>query len=600
MERIKNLIELSMKKTVFTVAVLMLSCVLSGQETGSFLSVSGGLGGGGFQYTPIGLSSNGSSKDKLGWNAKIDYSYYFTPNWGVSTGVGIASYRTIGRYNDLFESNKYYALGKQVDDDFRPGEAHSYELRVRLQNWQEEQKGYFIELPVRAVFQYKLGEQKKHGFYAGLGVKFQLPVSGQYRVLNGKDANDTRLNVSGKYDHDPTLDIGDPNEPFVPSHGFGSISDLSQLGWKNDLNLKMSIAATADLGFLFGLSRRVDLMVGGFFDYGFNNIKKGADKTYMEAPAEYLPGAANNLGNGIQYNGMVNTDRTNKVNLMSYGGKIGLHIKLGKLSEPEVDTIPLPEMFIDTFLVDNSDLDSLLLQLNEMRGMLQGLFTEPEVVEPEPVPEPEPEPEAPVILQGIVLDSKTRMPLAALVELTDLRTNQLVAITRTDSITGKFKFPLQTGGNFILDVRKEGYMYYSETVNIPNMNTQQVVDRIALLNKIEVNQVIILKNIFFDTGKSTLKPQSMAEIDNVYRLMIDNPTMSLEISGHTDNVGSEALNKKLSLARASVVVQTLISKGISPDRLTSAGYGYDQPIAPNTTVEGRAQNRRTEFKVTKM
>jgi outer membrane protein OmpA-like peptidoglycan-associated protein len=463
------------------------------------------------------------------------------------------------------------------------------------------------------VFQYKLGEQKKHGFYAGLGFKFQLPVSGQYRVLSGKNATDLRLNISGKYDHDQTLDMGapqdprlivDPNEPIqprTPSHGFGSISDLSQLGWNNDLNLKMSIAATADLGFLFGLSRRVDLMIGGFFDYGFNNIKKGADKTYMEAPAEYLPGAAHNLGNGIQYNGMVNTDRTDRVNLMSYGGKIGLHIKLGKLSEPEYDTIPLPEMFMDTFLVDNSDLDSLLLQLNEMRGMLQGLFSEPEP-EPVPVPEPQPElePEAPVILQGIVLDAKSRYPLASLVELTDLRTNQLVAITRTDSITGKFKFPLQSGGNFILDVRKEGYMYYSETVNIPNMNTRQVVDRVALLNKIEVNQVIILKNIFFDTGKSTLKPQSMAEIDNVYRLLIDNPTMSLEISGHTDNVGSAALNKKLSLDRASVVVQTLINKGISPDRLTSAGYGYDQPIAPNTTVEGRAQNRRTEFKVTKM
>ena len=78
------------------------------------------------------------------------------------------------------------------------------------------------------------------------------------------------------------------------------------------------------------------------------------------------------------------------------------------------------------------------------------------------------------------------------------------------------------------------------------------------------------------------------------------PNLCIEISGHTDNVGSAAYNKKLSLGRAKAVVNALVSKGIDPSRLTSAGYGFDKPIATNKTPEGRQLNRRTEFKVTKM
>jgi outer membrane protein OmpA-like peptidoglycan-associated protein len=92
----------------------------------------------------------------------------------------------------------------------------------------------------------------------------------------------------------------------------------------------------------------------------------------------------------------------------------------------------------------------------------------------------------------------------------------------------------------------------------------------------------------------------MVEIERIYKLMMDNPTMEIEVSGHTDNVGSAESNKRLSGARANVVVQELVKRGIAAYRMTSAGYGFDKPIMPNTTADGRAQNRRTEFKVTKM
>ena len=142
-------------------------------------------------------------------------------------------------------------------------------------------------------------------------------------------------------------------------------------------------------------------------------------------------------------------------------------------------------------------------------------------------------------------------------------------------------------------------MYFSENFNVPLEAEAQTINQVISLNKIEVNQVIVLKNIFFDVNKTTLKPESATEIENAYKLLVDNPSIEIEISGHTDNTGSAATNKKLSEGRAQAVVNALKEKGIDGSRMKAAGYGPDKPIASNKTEAGRAQNRRTEFKVIK-
>ena len=588
-----------MRKVVFMIAILVSSFTVLGQNhKGSFLTIAGGAGGGGFQYTPKGISSNGINKDKFGWNAKVGYSYYFTPHWGLYTGVGMSYYRTIGKFNTEFpkshaEEDEFYTLGKQVDDDWVTGSPNDYDLRVRLANWQEEQKGYFFEIPLMLMFKHKFGETQRHGFYVGLGAKLQIPIIKRvYSALDGEDEKDLRLNVSGRYNDDPTLDIGHPADPNLASHGFGSIwNPHATLGWNGDLNLKMSIAGTAELGFLFGLSQRIDLMVGGYFDYGFNNIKKGDDKAFLEAPDNYHPNANNGqVGSGIGYNGMVNSVVTNKVNLMAYGGRIGLQIKLGRLEDKA------PEYVLPPYLLDDDDDDDLEMaqkQLDEMRKLMQELLMLMDEEE-------EPEEEAFISIQGNVLDAQTREPIpGAVIELIDARTNKLITIMQSND-GGAFKMPIENFGRYILEVRKEGYLYSSEELVVPNSDVPQVINRTVLLDKIKMNQKIVLKNIFFDTGKSSLKPESMIEIEKVYRLMMENPTMEIELSGHTDNVGSAASNKALSLNRANVVVKALVNMGIAPSRMISAGYGFEQPIVPNTTADGRAQNRRTEFKVIKM
>ena len=124
-----------------------------------------------------------------------------------------------------------------------------------------------------------------------------------------------------------------------------------------------------------------------------------------------------------------------------------------------------------------------------------------------------------------------------------------------------------------------------------------VFERDFGLDKVEVGSKVILKNIFFEFSKSILKSESYVELNNVVKLLENNPTMRIEISGHTDNVGSARANQKLSESRAQSVVDYIVNQGIDQSRLESKGYGFQQPVAPNTTAEGREQNRRVEFKV---
>ncbi len=203
------------------------------------------------------------------------------------------------------------------------------------------------------------------------------------------------------------------------------------------------------------------------------------------------------------------------------------------------------------------------------------------------------------IVQGMVMDAHTKQPLYAIIELYDITENKLLATFNSDSLTGKYTLSLPSGINYGVSVKKEDYLFYSENFNISDSTDSQTIDQVIMLNPLEVNQKLVLKNIFFDVNKTSLRPESTTEIDNIYKLMTEYPNIEIEVSGHTDNSGSDAYNKKLSQGRALSVANALTEKGIAPARIKSVGYGYDKPIAPNTTETGRAQNRRTEIKIIK-
>ncbi len=201
------------------------------------------------------------------------------------------------------------------------------------------------------------------------------------------------------------------------------------------------------------------------------------------------------------------------------------------------------------------------------------------------------------ILKGIVMDFGTLAPLEASLELTDNTSNSSVAQFKSNSKSGKYLVSLPSGKNYGLSVKADGYLFHSENFDIPESAAYKEVTLDVKLKKVEVGSTIVLKNIFFDFDKATLRPESTAELERLTKLLNDNPTIKIEISGHTDNKGAAQYNLTLSDNRSKSVVDYLVSKGISADRLTWKGYGLTKPIATNDTDEGRQLNRRTEFKI---
>lgn len=201
------------------------------------------------------------------------------------------------------------------------------------------------------------------------------------------------------------------------------------------------------------------------------------------------------------------------------------------------------------------------------------------------------------VFKGITIDAMTKKPVEAQIEITDNTTGKLIETFTTNSATGKFIITLASGKNYGIAVKAEGYLFHSENFDIPMGAADNMVNKVIELKNIAVGSKIALRNIFFDTGKSTLRAESNTELDRLVKLMKDVPSLRIEISGHTDNTGSASLNATLSQSRAEAVVAYLTSKGIAANRMTAKGYGSSMPIDTNNTDDGRQQNRRTEFEI---
>ncbi|MCO5287153.1 MAG: OmpA family protein [Chitinophagaceae bacterium] len=199
-------------------------------------------------------------------------------------------------------------------------------------------------------------------------------------------------------------------------------------------------------------------------------------------------------------------------------------------------------------------------------------------------------------VQGKVFDKHTKAQLPSAVELTDLETGNMISRVSTDE-DGEFLVTLPVGRDYAFTVRRKGYLFFSENYNISATAPDETFVAEIPLQPIETDASVVLKNIFFNTGKSDLKPESIVELNNIVTLMNENPTLRIQIIGFTDNVGSEKDNLKLSNDRALSVVNYLITHGVKAERLSHLGKGASNPVADNNTEEGRAQNRRTEMKV---
>lgn len=200
-------------------------------------------------------------------------------------------------------------------------------------------------------------------------------------------------------------------------------------------------------------------------------------------------------------------------------------------------------------------------------------------------------------VKGKVFDQKTTTGLPSAVELIDLATKEIISKVQTDE-TGNYLITLPVGKDYAFNVNRKGYLFYSDNYSLKEKASDSVYKKDIPLQPIEIAAGVVLKNIFFDFNKFELKSQSQVELDRLVQLLNDNPTVKIRIEGHTDNIGKAPDNLKLSENRAKSVVTYLVSKGVTATRLSSKGFGATKPIAANEDESGRAQNRRTEMKVT--
>ena len=230
-----------------------------------------------------------------------------------------------------------------------------------------------------------------------------------------------------------------------------------------------------------------------------------------------------------------------------------------------------------------------------------------------------------ILITGKVFDKLTKKPLGAKIEVADLSKDLIQAEYHSNSESGEFQIPLPSGKNYGITATALHYAFFSNNYTVSDSEQYKEIHYDIALTRIDKDTefaaihingpkdttnknpttvsdpidttVIPLNNIFFDFNKATLRKESITELRQMIKFMHEYPKLKVEISGHTDSIGTDEVNRKLSQERAEAVREYLSSHGIQVTRVTAKGYGASKPVAPNDTEEGRQRNRRTEFRI---
>jgi len=259
----------------------------------------------------------------------------------------------------------------------------------------------------------------------------------------------------------------------------------------------------------------------------------------------------------------------------------------GKWSEPKNMGAPLNSSGQDTyFSISASGEGAYFASDRGGEGKLDLYsITIPEALRPKPS----------VVVKGVVTDAKSGENIDSWVLVEDINSGELIATAKSNSASGEYLVVLPSGRNYSVSANKEGFFFYSNKFEVPTSAKYQEIKKDIALKPIEKGARVVINNIFFETGEATLTLESYIELGKAADLLKTNPKMVVEIGGHTDNVGSDEANMKLSHDRAKSVRDYLVKAGIASERLQAKGYGETQPVASNETEEGRQVNRRTEF-----
>jgi len=206
-------------------------------------------------------------------------------------------------------------------------------------------------------------------------------------------------------------------------------------------------------------------------------------------------------------------------------------------------------------------------------------------------------PEQLAIVSGKVINGLNNRPISAVV-LVQNQEGELISSVESDPSSGSYLIGLPVDKDHRFVVNRQGFLFYSAFLPSDSLSPGKSFEWDILLEPFKLGSKVILRNVFFDTDSSSIKKESYPELLELVDLLSKNKNTNIEIGGHTDNTGDYQYNINLSKSRAESVRQFLVSKGIAAGRLMAAGYGPDQPLSKNDTEKGRAENRRTEIKIT--
>ncbi|MDR3045992.1 MAG: OmpA family protein [Bacteroidales bacterium] len=624
-----------MKKIVtFLFAAIMLSSVM-GQEQGWFFTLGGNYGHNTFSYT---LDNGVKSAYPLGWGAGLKLQYFWNKHWGLSFGAEWFDYNAKATYTRNWKNPYLGNLDPLGGDPLDGDPAHfitggmvggawtqtiplqgattDYELRFSLDKWVEKQHGYVVNVPLMVEYQTKWGKKELVGMYFSLGAKLQIPVLQQtYEHIDGA------LQVLG-YFPAANLTIGDPYTLY--QHGFGTTPVHPDPIFEGTFKLKpINVAAAGEIGFLFAFSPRVNLSVGIYADYGILNMKKGnsheSGKLIMPETNDdgvVNPGAMDNahqIGDGLRYNGFLQSHATDRVDLLAFGVKIGLRIKLGKLRDrDQVDEEkcgPLDKCFIEKLYA--ADVATRESMQRELIDSIKSAIGAPRSIEYTQMVGPQmgsyiSNAEFQNLVDSLrnILNGRRYVDNNKLADGTKTTVNRIAGDTVWDPNFANspnnpenpnYAYPYWYDPDYIIDpayVNRIGLESYDEGPN----NPVAIARNNAIIIELEK---YILEPVYFALDKSTLRPESIVKILHVVDIMKKYPRLAVSLLGHTCDIASNDYNDKLSARRAQTVCNYMIKKGVKKNRIGLLPLGKINPTYPNDNEEDRAKNRRVDFILTK-
>ncbi len=206
------------------------------------------------------------------------------------------------------------------------------------------------------------------------------------------------------------------------------------------------------------------------------------------------------------------------------------------------------------------------------------------------------QPEPVVTIKGVVYNTKTKRPIQARIFYEVLPEGKEIGTIQSDPVTGEYQIILPSGHLYGYLAESEGFASINANIDLVENKVYGDMLRDLYLVPIEVGAVVRLNNIFFDFDKYALKEASFPELNRVIEMMNKNEKMRISVEGHTDNIGTDEYNQRLSERRAKSVMDYLVAGGISKERLQSRGWGKTKPVASNDDeIAGRELNRRVQF-----